>query len=380
MPGSVADPAGTPIAAADRHWMQRALRQASRCLGTTWPNPGVGCVLVRAGQVLGEGRTAPRGADHIPQEHAEAAAVRQAHAAGHDLRGATAFVTLAPCTKRSHPGCTACSTVLRQVGIARVVIALTDPQQPASVVELEAAGVVVDTGIEADLARQIHGGFLTRAVAKRPRFTGKWAMTLDGCLAAHTGASGWISSPEALALARRRRRAFDAILIGHGTARADDPQLLAVNARQRAGTATPLRIVLAADGQLAAESHLLSTLDQAPLLVVHGAAADASEVRAWGAEAQGLADPHDVRQLALLLGGWGLHDVLVEGGATIHGEFLRAGLYDRLELYQGATTLGGGLPIARGEGAPAIPDGQTWVPETAPRLLGTTILSRWQRA
>ena len=364
---------------ADRRWMLRALRQASRCLGTTWPNPGVGCIIVRDGQVLGEGRTAPRGDDHVPQEHAEAAAVRHAHTAGHDLRGATAYVTLAPCTTRSHAGCTACSAVLRQAGIARVVIALTDPQQPASIAELEAAGVVVDNGIEADLARRIHGGFLTRAVAKRPRFTGKWAMTLDGCLAAHTGASGWISSPEALALSRRRRRAFDAILIGHGTARADDPQLLAVKPRQRAGAATPLRIVLAADGQLAPESRLLSTLDQAPLLVVHGAAADASEVRAWGAEAQGLADPHDVQQLALMLGGWGLHDVLVEGGATLHGAFLRAGLYDRLELYQGATTLGGGLPIARGEGAPAIPDGQHWQPEMPPRLLGSTILSRWQR-
>jgi diaminohydroxyphosphoribosylaminopyrimidine deaminase/5-amino-6-(5-phosphoribosylamino)uracil reductase len=260
------------------------------------------------------------------------------------------------------------------------VIAVTDPNQSDSVDHLTAHGVSVDTGVCAAEATHLHGGFLSRITAKRPRFTGKWAMTLDGCLAAHTGASGWISSPEALALSRRRRRAFDAILIGGGTAKADDPQLLASRPRRHGAGHGPLRIVVASAADLDDESRLLHSLDQAPLLVVHGVCADPARLRAWGAETQALDDPHDVGQLARMLGGWGLNDVLVEGGATLHGEFLRAGLYDRLEVYQGATTLGGGMPIARGQGVPAIPDGQHWRPETAPRLLGTTVLSRWTRA
>lgn len=363
----------------DRRWMLRALRLASLAAGTTWPNPGVGCVIVRDGAVLGEGFTAAFVAEKS-REHGEAAALRQCRERALTVTGATAYVTLAPCTKRSAAAGEACSLALRTAGVARVVIAVADPNQSDSVEHLTAHGVQVDTGVCAAEAEHLHGGFLSRITAKRPRFTGKWAMTLDGCLAAHTGASGWISSPEALALSRRRRRAFDAILIGGGTAKADDPQLLASRPRTRNAMSGPLRIVVSSGADLSDESRLLHSLDQAPLLVVHGVGADPSRLRTWGAEAQALDDPHDANQLARMLGGWGLNDVLVEGGAAIHGAFLRAGLYDRLEVYQGATTLGGGLPIARGTGVPAIPDGQHWHPETAPRLLGTTILTRWTRA
>ncbi len=362
----------TATDADDRRWMLRALRQASRAAGTTWPNPGVGCVLVRDGVVLGEGRTAPGSGG---QEHAEAAALRRCRELGHDPAGATAYVTLAPCTRRSVAGGhQACATQLIAARPARVVIATADPSQADAVAAFAAAGIPVTVGVREAAARHVHGGFLSRITAKRPRFTGKWAQTLDGFLATGTGHSGWISAPEALALSRRRRRAFDAILIGAGTARADDPALLTTHPR-RAG---PLRIVVSAAGDLADESRLLTTLDRTPLLVVHGVGADPARLLAWGAQAQALDDPHDVVRLARLLGGWGLNEVLVEGGAGIHGAFLRAGLYDRLELYQGATTLGGGLPVARGEGVPTIPDGIHWHPEEPPRLLGTTVLTRWR--
>ncbi len=360
-------------AEADRRWMLRALRLASLSSGTTWPNPGVGCVLVRDGRVLGQGHTGP--SSFSPQQHAEAAALTDAARHGHDVRGATAYVTLAPCTRRS-TGTPSCSALLITAGIVRVVVGVEDPHQSESAAQLRGAGIACDSGPCASEARHLHGGFLSRIVAKRPRFTGKWAMTLDGCLAAHTGKSGWISSPDALALSRRRRRAFDAILIGAGTQQADDPQLLASRPRSHG----PLRILVSSTATLADDARLLQTLDHAPLLVIHGLAVDPARLKAWGAELQAMEEPHDVSQLARTLGAWGLNDVLVEGGATLHGAFLRAGLYDRLELYQGATTLGGGLPVASGVGAPAIPDGQQWLPECVPRLLGSTILSRWRRS
>ena len=357
----------------DRRWLLRALRLASLALGTTAPNPGVGCVLVRDQRILGEGHTGP--ARFQPQIHAEAAAIAQARAAGHDLRGATAYVTLAPCTARSAGG-TSCTDLLLQAGIICVVVAVDDPQQPQTAERFAAAGIAYEANRLPDLARRVHGGFLCRVTAKRPRFTGKWAMTLDGCLAAHTGKSSWISSPQALALSRRRRRAFDAILIGGGTALTDDPQLLATRPRSIA----PRRIVVSAAAALDEDSRLLHSLDQAPLLVVHRLGAETARLAAWGAELQALEDPHDLPALARTLGGWGLNDVLVEGGATMHGAFLRAGLYDRLELYQGAVTIGGGLPVARGHGAPTIPDGQTWHLEEPPRMLASTVLTRWSRS
>lgn len=139
-----------------------------------------------------------------------------------------------------------------------------------------------------------------------------------------------------------------------------------------------LRIVLNAKADLADDAMLLNTLDQAPLLVVHHPDADTARLRAWGVDLLAVADPHDLAAVARSLGALGLNDILVEGGAAIHGAFLRARLYDRLEIYQGGTTLAGGLPVCRGPGAPTIPDGQHWLPECPPMVLGHTILTRWR--
>ena len=364
--------------AADARWMTRAIRVASTALGTTWPNPAVGCVLVRDGHLLGSGATGPRISKG--QLHAEVAALADAQRQGFDPRGATAYVTLAPCTARSVPGDTACAPALIAAGIARVVVGVEDPHQPASREAFGAAGIVWQSGVLAEQAQHLHGGFLRRMTDKRPRFTGKWAMTLDGCLATGSGHSGWISHPEALALSRRRRRAFDAILIGGGTARTDDPSLLASRPRRRLGSGTPLRVVVSRNPDLAEDARLLTTLDQAPLLVVHDPATDIADLKAWGADGLAMEDLHDLVRLGRTLGGWGLNEVLVEGGARLHAAFLAAGLYERLEIYQGGVTLGGGLPVAQGPGVSHMADGLQWVPETAPRLLGSTILSRWKRA
>ncbi len=349
--------------------MRRALRLASLGLGATAPNPSVGCVLVRAGRLIGEGRHRRCGA-----EHAEVAALQDARRRGADPRGATAYVTLAPCTRpgRQPP----CAAVLVAAGVARVVAAIADPHQEDAGRFLP--GINYAVGCGADVARQIHGGFLTRIHHGRPRITGKWAMTLDGCLAAVGGDSKWISTPAALALARRRRRAFDAIVVGSGTAAADDPQLLAVGARGHLDGAGPRRVVLGRDPRINEPAKLLAPA-AAPLLV----AADAAVLRArpWlGPHLIDQVDSHDPQAVAAWLGRLGCNDVLVEGGAQIHAAWLAAGLYDRLEIYLGTVALGGGLAVAIGGACARIAEGGAFVHEEAPRLIAGGVVLRLGRA
>lgn len=349
--------------------MRRALRLASLGLGATAPNPSVGCVLVRDGRLIGAGRHARCGA-----EHAEIAAIRDARRRGADPRGATAYVTLAPCTR--HGRQPPCAEALVAAGVARVVAAIADPHQEDAGVHLP--GVRYEVGCGAEVAAQIHGGFLTRIRHGRPRITGKWAMTLDGCLAAASGDSRWISTPAALAMARRRRRAFDAIVVGAGTAFADDPQLLAVGARAHLDGAGPRRVVLGRNPRLAASAKILAPA-AAPVLVV--ATAAVLRERPWlGPLLIDQVDSHDPHAVAAWLGRLGCNDVLVEGGSQVHAAWLAAGLYDRLEIYLGTIALGGGLAVAVGGACARIADGGRFVPEQAPLGVDGGVVLRMRRA
>jgi diaminohydroxyphosphoribosylaminopyrimidine deaminase/5-amino-6-(5-phosphoribosylamino)uracil reductase len=355
----------------DRQWMSRALRLATLSLGRTWPNPGVGAVVVKDGRLIGQGRHAVYG-----QAHAEVNALGHCRAQGHDPAGATVYVTLAPCTRHGkQPPCVAALVAAR---VARVVAAIGDPNQDEAGEQLEAAGIAYEEGCLEELAAHLHGGFLSRVAVGRPRFTGKWAMTLDGSIATGELDSAWISSLPALAASRRRRRVFDGIVIGSGTAFHDDPSLLSAQVGER----TPVRIVLSSRAELKDGSMLVGTRAQAPVLVVHGTQAPADNLaalRTHAIELLAVADPHDPLQVAQALGQYGFNELLVEGGAHIHGAFLRAGLYDRLELYTGFTTLGGGLPVCSGLGVPTIAEGQRWQAEGPPRLLGETVALRLRR-
>lgn len=336
--------------------MGRALRLASLSLGMTWPNPGVGCVLVRGGRIIGEGRHRRCG-----DLHAETAALADCRARGGDPRGATAYVTLAPCTRQGQQP--PCADALVAAGIARVVAAIADPHQDAAAARLGGAGIAYAVGCLAHLAAHIHGGFLHRIASGRPRITGKWAHSRDGALAAAAGTRTAISCPAAYALMRRRRRAFDAVLVGAGTAAADDPALTAPRPRRHGDEPGPLRIVVARDGRLPG----IRLRDaSAPTLVVHARGA----VPPAGVRGLVVDDPHDPRQVAAALGTLGINDLVVEGGAQVHTVW--APLYDRLEIYAGAVSLPGGLP------APRIPGG-TWLAEGAPGLVGTTGIARWTR-
>ena len=287
------------------------------------------------------------------------AALADCRRRGEDPAGATVYVTLAPCTRsgRQPP----CTDALIAARVAQVIAGIADPHQDDAGAVLGAAGIGY-TVLDDPLARHLHGGFLSRIRLGRPRLTGKWAMTLDGCIAAVGGDSGWISDPLALARSRRRRRAFDGILVGAGTARHDDPELLTPRGRRPDGSG-PLRLVLTRtaaplSGRLAQGS--------VPALTVgpHGALRSIDD---------------SAIAIAAALGAHGLNEVLVEGGAQIHAAFLAAGLYDRLEVYLAGRTLGGGVSPAGQRGVPTIAGGTGWALEEPPIMLGDTCLLRWCR-
>lgn len=362
----------TADTARDPVFMRRALRLAALSAGRTAPNPGVGCVLVQAGVVIGEGRHQRCGG-----AHAEVAALADCRRRGNDPTAATAYVTLAPCTR--HGRTPPCVEALIAARVARVVAALADPVQDEAGPRLAAAGIDYAVGLGGALAAHLHGGFLSRVGRGRPRVTGKWAMTLDGCLATARGRSDGISSLPARAASRRRRRAFDAILVGAGTVHFDDPSLLAVPDHG----CTPRRIVLSGFPRLRdwTGRRLLADRDRAETWLVHDPRLDPSVVGSLTDLGLRLlpGEPHNPPAVCRLLAAEGINDLLVEGGAVVHGAWLRADCYDRLELDLGTTTLGGGLPVAIGPGADEIGAGRRWWPEEPPRHHGGTVHLRLAR-
>lgn len=321
---------------ADRSHMVAALRLSRRGLGNVWPNPAVGCVIVRDGLVVGRGWTQPGG-----RPHAEVMALRQA---GEKAQGATAYVTLEPCSHfgKSPP----CADALIQAGIRRCVSALTDSDPRVSgrgLERLRAAGITVHNGLLADQARAHNLGFFLRVERGRPLFTLKTATSLDGRIALENGDSQWITGPEARTLTHRLRAEHDAVLVGSGTVVADDPDL-----RCRLPGVDPrpvVRVVLDARLRTPAEGSLLRTVDQAPVWIVTSDAAmqtqDAALLTRNGATLIPLVDPHDCHAIAAALADRGLTRVMIEGGGQVAGSFLRAGLVDRAIWFRAPKILGG---------------------------------------
>lgn len=282
--------------------MLRAVELAAGVRTTTSPNPWVGCVLVAAGGQVAEGATQPPGGPH-----AEASALAAAAAAGLDPAGATAYVTLEPC---SHHGRTPpCADALVAAGVRRVVVGILDPDPQVSgrgVERLQSAGIEVATGVAADVVAEQLAPYLTHRRTGRPHVVLKLAASLDGRTAAPDGTSRWITGEAARADAHRLRAESDAVLVGAGTVRADDPEL---TVRHVAGR-DPLRVVLgrAAPG---AKVH--------PCLEVGG----------------------DLGDVLDDLGRRDVVQLLVEGGATVAGAFHRAGLVDAYVVYLAPVLFGG---------------------------------------
>ncbi|GAB5471858.1 MAG: bifunctional diaminohydroxyphosphoribosylaminopyrimidine deaminase/5-amino-6-(5-phosphoribosylamino)uracil reductase RibD [Rhodospirillales bacterium] len=335
--------------------MAVALRLARRGLGQVWPNPAVGCILLRDGRTVGRGWTQPGG-----RPHAETEALA---AAGAAAKGATAYVSLEPC---AHHGKTPpCTEALIAAGVTRVVTATDDPDPRVAGrghARLRAAGLELREGLRRSEAEVLNQGFLLRIRQGRPLVTLKLAMSLDGRIATHRGESQWITGPQARAQAHLLRAEHDAVMVGSATAIVDNPRLTVrlpgLETRQ------PLRLV--ADGRLALPlTHdLVSRARQVPTWILTRDDAERQRRHAFeqaGVEVIGLhggeTAPLDLEAALQALGQRGLTRVLVEGGGRLAASLLAAGLVDRLVVFQAGLTLGGdGLPGIAGLGLEHLAD------------------------
>jgi diaminohydroxyphosphoribosylaminopyrimidine deaminase/5-amino-6-(5-phosphoribosylamino)uracil reductase len=326
-------------AATDLVTMRAALALARRGLGTTWPNPSVGCIVVKGGHVVARGWTGRGG-----RPHGETEALRRA---GGAARGATAYVTLEPC---SHWGkAPPCADALIAAGLRRVIVALEDPDPRVAgsgIERLRAAGLAVEVGLCAAEAAELNAGFLQRVRLGRPLVTLKLATSLDGRIATAAGESRWITGPTARERAHLLRASHDAILVGTDTVLADDPQLTC----RLPGLAgrSPVRIVLDRQLRVPPSARLLAEARQVPTWIVAAPSADPArqkslresglDVITAGADAAGALD---LAAVLRVLGERGLTRLLVEGGGRLAAALLRAGLVDRLVWMHAPLLLGG---------------------------------------
>jgi diaminohydroxyphosphoribosylaminopyrimidine deaminase/5-amino-6-(5-phosphoribosylamino)uracil reductase len=332
--------------------MRAALSLARRSLGECAPNPAVGCVIVKDGQVIGRGRTAPGG-----RPHAETQALAMAASTASDAaRGAVAYVTLEPC---AHYGATPpCARALVEAGVAHVVVAVRDPDARVNgqgIAILTDAGIkVTESCLEAE-AIALNAGFFSTVQRGRPWLRLKLATTLDGRIATRTGESRWISGEPARRATHAMRGSFDAVMVGVGTVLADDPDLAC---RVEGYQAVPVtRIILDSHLRTPLTSRLVTTADMAPVIVLHRDGAD--EIRAEALRDAGVRVLEvaagsigiDLGDALAVLAREGLTRVLAEGGATLAAALLRADLADELAWFHAPSVMGGdGFPAAQGFG------------------------------
>ena len=320
------------FSAVDHSMMARALRLAERAMWTTTPNPRVGCVLVRDSWIVGEGWHEKAG-----EPHAE---VHALNAAGRRARGATAYVTLEPC---SHHGRTPpCAEALIAAGISRVVVAMTDPNPLVAgkgLALLAAAGIETACGLLETEARELNIGFVARMTRGRPWLRLKAAASLDGKTALNNGLSQWITGPDARRDGQRWRARACAILTGIGTVRDDDPLL---NVRDLETTRQPLRVVV--DSKL--DTPLTARILQGGPSLIVGAVENAEKIellRSTGAEVlifPNAAGKVELKDLLDELGRRGINEVHAEAGFKLNGSLLREGLVDELLLYLAPCLIG----------------------------------------
>jgi diaminohydroxyphosphoribosylaminopyrimidine deaminase/5-amino-6-(5-phosphoribosylamino)uracil reductase len=325
--------------ATDLPWMQRALALAEQGRGHVEPNPLVGAVVVREGHTVGEGWHQRYG-----EAHAE---VHALNAAGEAARGATLYVTLEPCC---HHGKTPpCTDAVLRAGVRRVVAAMSDPFPQVSgkgTARLREAGVEVEVGLCEAEARRLNAPYLKLLATGRPYVHAKWAMSLDGKIATHTGDSRWISDEASRRRVHTLRGRMDAIIVGRGTVEKDDPLLTA----RPPGTRTPARVVLSRKGSLRPTSQLVQTASEAPVLVAASGPPEAAQVReltSYGCEVLCLPESDELAMILALLDELGrrrMTNVLVEGGAAVLGSFRDAGAIDEVHVFLAPLLVGGTGP------------------------------------
>ncbi|MFL4470215.1 bifunctional diaminohydroxyphosphoribosylaminopyrimidine deaminase/5-amino-6-(5-phosphoribosylamino)uracil reductase RibD [Tateyamaria armeniaca] len=356
--------------------MRLALSLGRRGQGNAAPNPAVGCVIVKDGRIVGRGWTQPGG-----RPHAETEALAQAGVAA---QGATVYVTLEPC---SHHGNTPpCADALIAAKVMRVVIALrdSDPRvDGAGIARLQKAGIAVETGICADEAQNDLSGFLLKVEQGRPLVTLKLASSFDGRIATGTGESQWITGPEARRFVHAMRARHDAVMVGGGTARQDDPSL---TVRGMGATHQPARVVVSRRLDLPLLGNLARTAKDFPVLLCHSRDADPMMQNTWrdiGAQLLPCAargsqlDPQDVLQQ---LGAHGLTRVFCEGGSALAAALIEADLVDRLVGFTAGVAIGAeGLPNIGALGLGKLSDAARFDLQRV-RQIGPDICHEWSRA
>jgi len=337
--------------------MQRAVELAQEVVGSTSPNPAVGALLVKDGVEIGAGATQPPG-----QDHAEIVAMKQA---SDQARGATLYTTLEPCCTwgRTPP----CTKAIIAAGIAEVHFAVIDPNPGVSGNgrdELAAAGITV-VEEDAEGARELYESFAKHIATGTPFVTVKYAMTLDGKIATHTGDSKWVTGPEAREFVQKMRRVCDAILVGVNTALTDDPYL---TTRDDTGTPLerqPLRVVLDSVCHTPVNSAMFKQ-PGSTLIATTESAPDARVMALEQAGAEVVVLPSgedrrvDLRALLSHLGSRGVVNLLVEGGGSIHGAFFDMGLVDKVYAFVAPLIVGGETSLSPVEGSGVVMMGDAW--------------------
>ena len=334
----------------DHRFMTRALQLAERGLFTADPNPRVGCVLVKAGEVVGEGWHQRAG-----EPHAEINALQAADAlvkngvngtVKNGAKGATAYITLEPCC---HHGRTPpCSEALIAAGVSRVVVAMEDPNPQVAgqgLAQLQKAGIETLVGVMQAQAETLNPGFIQRMRQGRPYVRGKMAMSLDGRTAMASGESQWITGAEAREDVHRLRARSSAILAGIGTVLADDPSLTARLDETEIEQAIlqPLRVVLDSQLQMPVSARLLSQPGHTLVLTINSDEQKTAALREAGAEVEVLASSNgclDLSAVMACLARREINEVMVEAGATLCGALLQADLVDELVIYMAPLIMG----------------------------------------
>ncbi len=353
--------------------MSIALSIGRRGLGRTWPNPSVGCVIVSGEQIIGRGVTGDGG-----RPHAEIIALAQA---GEKAKGSTAYITLEPC---GHTGKTPpCTDALIRSGVKRVVAAVYDKDPRVNgkgIKVLKSAGIEVVTGIMADEASYDHSGFFLNTSQKRPFLTLKMAKSLDGRNATENGKSKWITDRPARRLVHSMRSKHDAVMVGSGTARLDDPTL---NVRNLGIEHKTVRIILASKLNLSNNSILAQTAKQIPLWLCHSQDASVSQIEKWqniGAKLILCKSKNgflDLKHVMTRLASLGLTRVFCEGGGTLAASLIKSDLVDELVAFEAGLLIGSdGQPCLGNLGNEDLTDVQRWVLKTMEKI-GPDILHKW---
>ena len=358
----------------DERWMRLALSLGARGAGQTWPNPFVGCVIVKNSLVIGRGYTQQGG-----RPHAETVALQQA---SNDAENSTIYVTLEPC---AHTGKTPpCVNNLIKAGIKRVVIAAIDPDHRVSgkgIQILKNAGIEVSVGILKEEAEKAHAGFFSILNKKRPFLSLKIATSIDGRIATQTGNSKWLTGAESRQFVHYLRATHDAVLVGRGTVEADNPSL---NVRGFGRAVNqPVRIVMDSNLKIDTKSNLITSAKEIPLWICHAKESEFSKLSKTGAIS--IACKHknggiDLQDAMENLAKNGLTRILCEGGGKLAASLLNENLVDELIVMQAGLVIGKeGTAAISGLGIDALVDAPNFdMLET--KRIGNDVLSIWSRA